>query len=380
MFCYNLPTMKPPIWRVATDYVGAGKYLLTSDRVLVGTEYGVQCVPRTRSGGSGWKGELGSRCVGLMAGEDKTVIVACVKGLFVLSENGEERWGTHSFKEIVHAPHPFRDGVILTTCSSIHFVKEWNGSVWRFDFSEVLGASVEQIRLVNLFDLDGHLVAAAVDYDSGIGRVVVLNGKTGRRTWMSDPGPVTDLFPAGQAVFVWCQTGYGKFETRMTRVDGHEIWQKDFAGIGAVRPDGTLAMVVGSNESPTWDDWEYRQVSPGGKVEIALKASGRCAVRPLVKRDGTVYFIGAVLPVDLGGSRLDYTSFFAMPQEVLFQHLMGIRPSLPEYDVHLHRLRAGETALEVIYKVSGSFSFAELKVLGSEIVLCDGQDIIGVEG
>lgn len=362
-----------------TDYIGAGKYIVTPERVVVGTDYGVQCVPRPKQGGSGWKAKLGSRCVGLLAGEGQSIVAACVKGLFVLTDTGEEKWGTHTFKDIVHAPLPLRDGIVITTSSSIHFLREWNGPVWRFDFSDVLGASVEQIRLVNLFDLDGHVVAGAVDYDSGIGRVVVINGKTGRRTWMSEPGPVSDLFPAGQAVFVWCQTGYGKFETRMTRVDGHEIWQKEFAGLGAVRPDGTLALVVGSNESPAWDDWEYRQVSPTGKVELSIRGNGRCAVRPLVKKDGTVYYLGTVLPCDLGGSRMDYTSFFAMPQEVVFQHLMAIRPQLPEYDVFLHRLRPGETSLEVIYKVSGSFSFAELKLLGAEAVFCDGQDIIGVE-
>ena len=372
--------MKSQNWRVATDYIGAGKYLAGPDRVIVGTDYGVQSVARSRAGHA-WKAKLGSRCVGVLAGEGKTVVAACVKGLFVLSELGEERWGSHSFKEIVHAPVSFRDGVLLSTCASIHFVKEWKGSEWRFDFPEVLGASVEKIRVVNLFELDGHLVAGAVDYDSGIGRVVVLNGKSGKRVWMSDPGPISELFPAGQAVFVWCQTGYGKFETRMTRLDGHEIWQKDFAGMGTVRPDGTLAMVVGSNESPEWDDWEYRQVSPTGKVELDIRGTGRTAVRPLVKKDGTVYFLGSTLPVDLGGSRLDYTSFFAMPQEIVYQHLMGIKTQLPEYDVTLHRLRPGEHSLEEVYKVSGSYSFADLKLLGNnEIVLADGQDIIAVEG
>ncbi|MBI4606559.1 MAG: hypothetical protein HY721_31745 [Planctomycetes bacterium] len=404
--------MRPPLWRVASEYVGAGKFIVLPERLLVGTEYGVQCVsrrpapakavPKSQAGAPLWKASLGSRCVGLMAWENHAVIAACVKGLFVLSETGEQRWGTHSLKDLVHAPVPFRDGILMTTTTSIHYIEEWNGPKWRFDFPELLGTSVEQIRLVNLFELDGHIVAGAVDYDSGIGRVLVLDGSTGRKQWASDPGPISDLFPAGQAVFVWCQTGYGKFETRMTRLDGHEIWQRDFAGLGTVRPDGSLAMVVGSNESPTWDDWEYRQVSPTGKVELALKGTGRCPVRPLVRKDGAVYFLGSVLPMDLGGSRVDYTSFFAMPQEVLYQHLMGIRTQLPEYDVTLHRLRSGEDALEVIYQVSGSFSFADLQLLprpashgphphggspgqpapdeAGEVVLCDGQDIIAVEG
>lgn len=372
--------MKAQHWRLPTDYVGAGKYLAGPERVIVGTEYGVQCIPRSRAG-QAWKTKLGSRCLGVMTGEGKSIVAACLNGLFVLSENGEQRWGTHSFRELAYAPVPFRDGLLLTTNAAVHFLRDWKGTEWRFDFADVLGASVQQVRIVNVFDLDGHIVVGAVDYDSGIGRILVISGKTGKRLWMSDPGPVTEVFPGGQAVFVWCQTGYGKFETHMTRVDGHEIWHKDFAGVGAVRPDGTLAMVVGSNESPEWDDWEYRQISSTGKVEVSLKGNGRSAMRPLVRKDGTVYFLASTLPVDLGGSRVDYTHFFAMPQTVAFQHLFGIRPQLPEYEVFLHRHRPQERSLEVVYRASGSYSFAELKLLGqNEIVLADGRDLIGVEG
>jgi hypothetical protein len=367
-------------WRVTSDYVGAGRFLIYPDRIIVGTDYGVQCVPRNeKSGVKGWEARLDTRCVGLHVGEGGDTVAGCVKGLFVLSENGEQRWGTHSFKEIVGAPVAFRDGFLLTTRSSIHYVREWNGSEWRFDFAEVLGSSVKGIRLVNLFELDGQIVVGAVDYDSGIGRVVVLDGASGTQSWMSDPGPVSELFAAGKAVFVWCLTGYGKFETHMTRIDGHEIWTKDFAGVGVVRPDGALAMLVGSNESPAWDDWEYRQVSPTGREEKTVMGKGRCALRPVCDKDGTVYFVGSVLPVDVAGSRMDYTSFFAMPQEVVFQHLMGIRPSLPEYEVCLHRLRNDSEFPEVIYEVNGSFAFARLQLLGDEVVLCDGQDIVGVK-
>jgi len=371
-------------WRLTSDYIGAGRFLVSQEKLLVGTEYGVQCLPRGRSASGAWKAELGSRCVGLLPGEENTTIAACEKGLFVLTAEGEEKWGSHSLREVIYAPVSFRDGVLLTSQTSIHYLREWGGSEWRssewrFDFSEVLGASVKEIRLLNLFDLDDHIVVGAVDYDSGIGRVVVLNGKNGRRTWMSDPAPVSELFPAGQAVFVWCQTGYGKFETHMTRLDGHEIWVRDFAGVGGVRADGSLAMVIGSNESPAWDDWEYRQISPNGKVETQIRGKGRSALRPLCKKDGTVYYLGAQLPMDPSASRTDYTSYFAMPQEVLFQHLMGIRTQLPEYDIYLHRLKPGESSLEVIYQISGSYSFAELQLLGHDVILCDGQDIIAVD-
>ena len=58
----------------------------------------------------------------------------------------------------------------------------------------------------------------------------------------------------------------------MARPDGKEIWRVDFAGTGAVHPDGSISMLVGSNESPAWDNWEYRRLSPAGKVQATLPA------------------------------------------------------------------------------------------------------------
>jgi hypothetical protein len=370
---------KATSWRLASDYIGAGRFVVSPEGVVVGTEYGVQSVSKDSAAGAVWRASLGSRCVGVVAGPGGTVLAACVDGLHVLSANGEERWGTHSLTKIVYAPVPLMDGVLLTTDKSIHFIREWSGSDWRFDFSEVLGQSVESVRVINVFELDGHAVVGVVDYDTGVGRVLVIHGKSGRRYWMSDPGPISDLFAAGQAVFAWCQTGYGKFETRMTRLDGHEIWVRDFAGVGSLRPDGSLAMVIGSNESPEWDDWEYRQVSPGGRIERGFRGRGRCGVRPICRKDGTVYFLGSLLPLDPTASRADYTHFFSMPQEVLFQHLMGIKPLLPEYDIYLHRLRPGASSLEIVYQRSSTYSLGELQMLSGDVVFSDGKDIVAVE-
>lgn len=372
---------RPSSWRVSSDYIGAGRYILDDERIVVGTEYGVQCIPRPGSGrgtAEGWKVDLGSRSIGLLRGPNDTVLAASVTGIFAISSDGDVKWGTHSFKEVVNEPVAFQDGFLLTTRSAIHWLKEWNGSEWRFEFAEVLGKSVQEIRLINLFEIDHHVVAGVVDYDSGIGRIVVL-GKNGKRSWMSDPGPISDLFPSGRGTFVWSQTGYGKFETRMSRLDGHDVWQKDFAGIGTVLPDGSLGLIVGSNEAPEWDDWEYRQLSPAGKVEVALRGNGRTAVRPVCKKDGTIYFLGSVLPLDPSGSRADYTSFLAMPQEVRFQHLMGIKTQLPVYDVYLHRYTAGAAQLEIVDKVSGSYSFGDLQISGEDLVYCDGRDLVGIE-
>lgn len=367
-------------WRLPSHYIGAGRFVLTPDRAVLGTETGVQCISRSEPPLSLWEANVGSRCLGVAPGRNGTFLAACVDGLHVFTVEGAERWGTHSLQEIVHGPVPFRDGVLLTSRRSIHAVREWGGSEWRFDFGEILGTSVEKIRMVNLFDQDGHVVAGVVDYDTGIGRVVVLSGKTGRRVWMSDPGPVTEVFSGGQGVFVWSQTGYGRFETRMTRIDGLEVWQKDFAGFGTTRADGSIGVVVGSNESPAWDDWEYRQISAGGKLERTVRVKGRCPLRPTSRKDGTVYVLGMASRPDAGGARSEHTRFLPMPQEVLFQHLTGIRPQLPEHEIWVQRIRPGATSVEVIYQQSATYCLADLQALGTEIVFCDARDIIAVDG
>lgn len=366
-------------WRVPSDYIGAGKFVVTGDSVIVGTDYGVQCLPYQRSGPRGWKAKLDSRCVGVAQGPDGTLLAACANGLYSLTGDGVGTWGTESLSPLVGAPAVMDGGVLMMTTTALHFVRPGLGVIWGHEFAEVLGSSVESIRPLNLFVLDGHVIAGIVDYDSGIGRVLVFDGPSGEILWQSEPGPVSELFPAGQRVFVWSQTGYGKFETRMTRLDGHEIWVRDFAGLGAVGPDGSLSMIVGSNESPTWDDWELRRVSNTGKVEVALRARGRCAVRPLFLKDGSVYFIGSTTPIDLGASRVDYTSFFAMPQEVVFQHLMDIKPQFPECDISLLCHRPGEASLKVLFENSKTYSFGGLRALGRSVVFSDGTDIVAVK-
>ena len=365
-------------WRLTTDYIGAGRFVLNARDAIVGTDYGVQCVSHGDASRDGWKVDLGSRCIGVVPGDGDTVVAACVKGLYVLSLDGEQHWGTHTEKEVVYHAVPFRKGVLLTSRSALHYLHEWQGSAWRFDLRKVLGQSVRAVRLVNLFALEENVVVGAVDYDSGIGRVIVLDAD-GSALWMSDPGPLSELFPAGQAVFVWGLAGYGKFETHMTRLDGHSIWDLDFAGVGALRADGAIAMIVGSNESPEWDHWQYRQVSPTGKVEREIQAKGRSPVRPLCREDGSVFFIGTVAHTDPTSSRVDYTSFLAMPQEVIFQHLLGIRTQTREFDVYLQAVRPDADETELVYQSTGSYSLALPVSLGSRVVFADGRVLIGIE-
>jgi hypothetical protein len=271
-----------------------------------------------------------------------------------------------------------RDGVVLCTDRSLHFLRDWNGPEWRFDLREALGPSVKSARVVEGFELEGHLVLGAVDYDSGIGRVVVLD-EQGQKRWMSEPGPLCGLFPAGSAVFVWSLSGYGQFESRMSRPDGKEIWRVDFAGAGSVHPDGSLSMVVGSNESPAWDNWEYRRLTPAGKTELALSSHGHCPSRPLVAGDGSVYFNGYFRPLDPNESRTDYTSFFPLPATLAFGHSTGLSVQPAEYHLYYQRVRAGR--LEVLGEVPKGVSFSrpcEVALAGeSAVVFTDGGQLLG---
>jgi hypothetical protein len=171
--------------------------------------------------------------------------------------------------------------------------------------------------------------------------------------------------------------GYGKFETRLTGMDGRDLWRRDMAGVGTLRHDGALAMVIGSNESPTWDDWQYCEIAPSGQVVRSLKVRGRCLTRPVSLPDGTVYFVGnAVTRPE--GSGTDETRFDTMPQETVFQHLMGIQSRLPEYDLYLQRVPPGEASVEVVYERSRTCSLSDIRVVGHEIFFFDGREILAI--
>jgi len=371
-------------WRLASDYIGAGDYVIGANRAFVGTEYGVQCLPYSHDNLKDWKAGLGSRCIGVVELGEEEILASCVGGIFRLSREGDVREELLTAVEFIHPAIPVSaesDGPALLTVTgtSLFFRPRWSRTAWEYDFREALGQSIESVRIINAFEIGGDFVVGVVDYDTGIGCVVVLE-RDGNVKWLSDPGPLSDLFPAGEAVFVWCVTGYGKFETCMTRLDGHTIWKdENMAGVGSVLPDGSLAMLVGSNESPRWDHWEYRHIAANGKVEGTLELRGRCAVRPVQLGDGSLAIIGSAIHLDPTSSRVDYTSFFKMPQEVLFQHLVGIREQVPEYEVYLHRVHPDGLSLDVFYHVTGSFSLATPRHIDQYIVFCDGRDIVGIE-
>lgn len=360
-------------WRVQSDYLGAGTFTSRDGLILLNTDEGVQAVDPT--GRERWRARLGSRCLGvhLFKGGQEAV-AACLDGLYVLDASGQREWGTHSKKEVIHDPVLYREGLVLCTVHSVHYLRDWKGPEWRFDLREALGPSVKSVRMIDAFELEGLLVLGAVDYDSGIGRVVVLDEK-GHRRWQSDPGPLSALFPAGSAVFVWSLCGYGEFESRMSRPDGKEIWRLDFAGAGAVHPDGTISMLVGSNEAPAWDDWEYRRLSPAGRVEMTASCRGHCTSRPLVASDGKVYFTGYTCPFNPNESRTDYTSFRPLPSTLAFGHKTGLSVLTPKYHLFFQRVSASGVQ-EVLGEESDSLSFSRPVELEDVVVFTSRGTLI----
>ena len=365
-------------WRIISDYTGAGSFVIDGDHLIVGTDYGADCVPRAAGSAAAWKAELGSRCLGVRPYSNGSLLVTCREGMFQLSSQGDEEREKLFAELLVHEAVPHRDGLLVAAGTSIFYFRHWEKPEWRFDLREGLGQSVESVRMIQLCGCGDRVIAGGVDYDSGIGRVVVIDS-TGKMVWGSEPGPLSEVFPVGDDTFVWCLTGYGKFESHRTRCDGQNVWTQEFAGFGVAREDGSIAMVVGSNEAPRWDHWEYHQLSAGGELEKKIPGKGRAPVRPIYADDGTVYFLGYLLHLDPSSSRVDYTNFFAMPQEIHFQHLVGLRKQIPEYEIFLQKVRPASGAVEVLHHIQGSFSLAPPKIVGDEIVFCDGRDIVGTQ-
>ena len=363
-------------WRVISSYIGAGSFVVDDQQAVVGTDSGLECVPRSKGGADRWRVEFGSRCLGVTrAGDD--YLATCRGGLLLVAPDGEEKREKLFAEQLVHEAVPFDSGWLVAAGTTLGYYKDWDDLAWRFSFRDALGKSVESVRLLNLFRCGEHVVTGAVDYDSGIGRAIVL-GPDGSAVWMSEPGPLSEVFPVDSESFVWCLTGYGKFESHCSQLNGQPLWLQNFAGVGTASSDGTIAMIVGSNESPQWDNWAVRRIDGGGKIVQELEAKGRAPVRPTV-HDGAVYFLGYVLHLDPSSSRVDYTNFFAMPQELHFQHLVGLRKQIPEYEIYVQKVTPESTEVEVLQHVQGSFSLARPLAVDGCVVFCDGPDILAVD-
>jgi hypothetical protein len=111
-------------------------------------------------------------------------------------------------------------------------------------------------------------------------------------------------------------------------------------------------------------------------VEQSAPARGRCAARPLVAENGSVYFTGYSRPVDPGESRTDYTSFSSLPSTLAIGHKMGTLLQPPEYNLWFQRVAPGG-AVEVLGEERDTVSFSRPLELDDSVVFSSGGDLIG---
>ncbi len=367
-------------WRIISDYIGAGSYVLEPARAIVGTKQGVQCVTREVRRRVLWTVDLGSRCLGVSKAEGNRYLATCRRGIFLLSNEGKIEKRRLFAGYLGHEAVRTGEGLLVTESLSVQLLTDWeNEPAWTFRLRSALGRNLKRARPVDVFESGDCIVGGYVDQEAGVGRVVVLDKKNGKLKWSSEPGPLSEVFDAGDGVFAWCLAGSGAFESRMTRLDGTELCRCEAAGLGARKESGRIALLVGSNESPVWENWQCATMGSDGQLQVLAKVRGRAPVRPTCHSDGSIYFISYVFHLDPMGSRAEHPNVFLSPHEALYQHLVGANPQIPEYEVYLQKLSPGQDKAEILHHISGSFSLARPAIHGGEVVFCDGADLIAVD-
>jgi len=363
--------------RIRSDYVGAGNYLIASDEksVVVNTDYGIQAV------GLGshehWQADFGERCLGLCYRQDGMIIANTLHAVFQVDADGNVHHVNPTLNEIAHAPIPWKDGVLVVTLSHV-FALDAAGKVrWKFAFKEALGASVRACLVLDAFNVPDGIVIGVVDYNSGLGRVLYLDHE-GELQNASDVGPLTYVFKVGDDAYVYSISGYGRFESRCEDLTGKNRWTVDFGGAGTELPDGRLAVLVGNNESPTWDNWELRILTAGGGELSARRARGHYGFAPVLGPDNYLYLAGYFKPFDPSATRLDYTSLVPLPKFLTFDHLMGVKAQPHQYLVFFFRAPLEGDELELLYEDRHSIAFGPTRLGKDHVFFTHNRDLLAV--
>lgn len=369
--------------RIRSDYVGAGFYLVSPDddsSVVVNTDYGIQSVGLDSH--EHWQADFGERCLGLCYRRDGMIVAHTLHAVFQVQADGMVHHVNPTLNEIAHAPVPFEEGVLVITLSHVYALDAGGKAKWSYAFKEALGASVRATLVLNAFSVPDGVIIGAVDYNSGLGRVLHLD-PGGSLLWASDVNPMTYLFPVGEDGFVYSVSGYGKFESHLTGIDGNIRLSLDYGGAGAGLDDGRLAMLVGNNESPTWDDWEFRLLGADGQEIHAEKARGHFGFGPVPAPDRHLYMVGYFKPFDPSATRLDYTSLTPLPKFLTFDHLLGVRAQPHQYRVFYYRVpvdpdSAGAGELELLHEDSDSIAFGPPLAGNQHVFFTHNRDILAV--
>ncbi|MBN2491384.1 MAG: hypothetical protein JXQ29_11105 [Planctomycetes bacterium] len=363
--------------RIRSDYVGAGDYLIfpDDDPLVVNTDYGLQAVDLASR--QRWQADFGERCLGVCRRADGMLVASTIHGVFLVEPAGRVRHVNPTLHEIAHAPLAWQDGVLVITLSHVHALDAAGKVRWKYAFKETLGASVRACLVLGAFLVPGGVVLGVVDYNSGLGRVLCLDDRGGLRS-ASDVGPITYVFPVGADAYVHSISGYGRFESRCIDLDGRERWALDFGGAGTELPDGRIAMLVGNNESPTWDNWELRLLTAGGGALGARKASGHFGYGPVLGADRQLYMAGFFKPFDPAATRLDYTSLVPLPKFVIFDHLLGVKAQPPQYVVFYHRAPIDDGDIELVFADRNAIAFGPTRAGTRHVYFTHNREILAM--
>ena len=302
-----------------------------------------------------WQVDLGERCLGLAWRADGTLLANTLHAAHQLDPNGTLRDTTQTRHEVAHAPVPCGDGMLLATLTRLYALDAAGGVRWKYRFRESLGESVRAVLVVGIHVIDDSVVVGAVDYNSGVGRILVFDDD-GNITWQSDLGPITSLFPSGDGEFLYTLSGYGRFESICSTTSGDVKWRLPVGGPGLRLEDETLALLIGSNESPTWDNWELRTFMMDGLELSSRLAKGHCCYPPVEGADGSLYFTSFFKPLDPSESRIDYTSFVPQPVFQAFAYLLRVKAASHQFAAYYFRWRPDDD-LERRFEDTDSVAF-----------------------
>lgn len=363
--------------RIRSDYVGAGTFaVLPEDKgVVVNTTYGVQAVGL--SGKVTWQADLGERCLGLAWNSRGELLANTLHAAHRLAPSGDILSSSPTRHEVAHAPVPYGDGMLLITLTRIYSMDRDGNVLWKHRFRESLGESVRAVLVLGVLPLEDGIAVGAVDYNSGLGQVICFD-RDGQKLWASDLGPLTSLFPVDSRRFVYTLSGYGRFESHCADLNGEEHWKLPGGGPGIRMPDGRLAVLVGSNESPKWDNWELRTFSHQGEELDSYLGKGQCCSRPVIGSDGNIYYSSFFKPVDPSESRIDYTSFLPQPAFLAFDYLMRVKAESHQYNVYYFKVPDGGE-IELLYEDTASVAFGPTVAGAEHVFFVHNRDLLVVK-
>ena len=170
-------------------------------------------------------------------------------------------------------------------------------------------------------------------------------------------------------------SGFNRFESTCVDLDGEAQWTLPVSGCGTPVSDDRVAFLVGSNESPKWDNWELRTFTTEGDDLDARVARGQACAPPVIGSDGALYFTTFFKPLDPAESRIDYTSFGPQPAFVAFDFLMRVKAASHQYDVHYFRATE-DGDLERIFEDGDSVAFGPAVAGERHVFFAHNRDLL----